>query len=84
LPAIGTPDAGSAYDLIEPGVNGFLVQSGNPAELLKAMQIFTDHPERIPAYGAAARLTASRYTAEEGAQQLLGLLDQYSNNQSHN
>jgi glycosyltransferase involved in cell wall biosynthesis len=75
LPAIGTADAGSAYDLIEPGVNGFIVKSGDAGELFRSMQFFVTNPAQVVPFGSKARETASRYNAEWGVANLLAVLD---------
>lgn len=57
LPVIVT-DATGAADLVEHGVNGFVVPAGDEQALAKQMQWCVDHKDRLPAMGTAAVETA--------------------------
>lgn len=61
LPVITTFATGGP-DLIEDGVEGFLVESGNVEALGISMKFFIDRPERLSQMGAAARRKAEQYS----------------------
>lgn len=54
MPCI-TTDVGAIPDVIEHGVNGYIVKAGHPEQLTKAIQYYLDNPQQIPAQGQAAR-----------------------------
>ena len=55
-----TTDAPGCRDTVEEGVNGRLVPMRSVPALVDAMLWFVDHPEAIPAMGAASRAMAER------------------------
>ena len=61
LPIICTKNSGVS-DLVEEGVNGFVIPCADVEAIREKMQWFVDHPDRIREMGAAARETAKKYT----------------------
>ena len=64
LPVVATRVSGSR-EAVEDGVNGFLVEPGDPEALARAILDFRRHPEARRRLGGAARRTvAARYSLE--------------------
>ncbi len=61
LPLIVTANAG-AEDLIDEGVNGFLVPIRSPEVIASRIGWFADHRDELPQMRAAAQATAREYT----------------------
>ena len=61
MPIIST-EATAAPDLIEEGVEGFLIQSGDLDALRQAMKFCADNPDKIKVMGEAARRCAERFS----------------------
>ena len=61
LPIICTINSGVS-DLIEDGVNGFIIPAGDDDALIEKMQWFIDHRDRIRSMGNEARRTAYKYS----------------------
>jgi glycosyltransferase involved in cell wall biosynthesis len=62
LALIATEKVGSAYHLIEPGLNGFQVQAGSAASLTAAMRRYAHDAELAAVHGARSRLLFGRFT----------------------
>jgi glycosyltransferase involved in cell wall biosynthesis len=60
LPVVA-PRIGDLADLVEDGVNGFLVPEPDIAQLADAVQALLDDPARLARFSAAAERTARRY-----------------------
>jgi len=71
LPVIATRQTGAAYDLLEEGKNGFLVDAENEHELSERMVWFAQHREEIAGFGASARDKARHLTPEWGAAEMV-------------
>ncbi len=71
LPVISSRLVGAAYDLVEHGVNGLLVDSLGAPQFLDAMEFFVANPDRIHEFGEAARKRASRMNISWGLETLL-------------
>jgi glycosyltransferase involved in cell wall biosynthesis len=71
LPVIATRQTGAAYDLIEEGKNGFLVDAGNEDELCQRIVWFAHHRDEIRELGANARNKARTLTPEWGAEEIV-------------
>src|SRR5439155_74117 len=67
LPVIATRQTGAAYDLVEEGKNGFLVEADDEDQLYDRIVWFSEHQEQIRGFGARARDRASALTPEWGA-----------------
>ena len=63
LPVIVT-DATGAADLVEDGVNGYVVPAGDPEPIRARLAELHAHRERLPALGANARAAAARLKPE--------------------
>lgn len=61
MPIIST-EATAAPDLIQDGIEGLLIQSGNLDALCQAMKFCADNPEKLKSMGAAARRCAERFS----------------------
>ena len=61
LPIICTYNSGLS-DLVEDGVNGFVVKEGDLEDLKNKMQWFIDNPSAIKTMGEAARNKAKAYS----------------------
>ncbi len=59
LPAIVT-DCGGNRELIQDGVNGWIIPVGNEEALVKAMTELVEHPEKAKEMGAAGRQRVER------------------------
>lgn len=73
LPLVSTTAAGGAHDLIEEGVNGFLVPPGNAAALRASILRLADDDELRRRAGARSREIASRFTPQGWADAVAGL-----------
>jgi glycosyltransferase involved in cell wall biosynthesis len=71
MPVISSSRVGAAYDLIEDGQNGVMVERNDVDSYSRAMLSFTRWPDKIQVFGARARATASRYTPQWGVQTFL-------------
>ena len=71
LPVIATRQTGAAYDLVEEGKNGFLVEADDEDQLYDRIVWFSEHQELIPGFGERARSSASTLTPEWGAAQIV-------------
>lgn len=68
LPVICSTACGAAPYLVEDGVNGYLVEPGNAAELTEALQRFSSlEPARRQQMGDMSSRLAARYTPERWA-----------------
>ena len=69
LPVITTDQVGAAEDLIEPGVNGYVVAPGSSEDLATAMQAVDEWtPGRWRAAAAHNRETLPRYGFDSAAE----------------
>lgn len=77
LPAVASQLPGSTDTMIESGVNGMLVPSGDAKALAGALTTMLSQPAEAARMGEAARLTvAGRYTIEHVAEQWLDAYQQ--------
>jgi glycosyltransferase involved in cell wall biosynthesis len=75
LPLVATEEVGAAQDLVEDGVNGFRVPSGDEAALAEALRRLADDPGFRQAAGARSRELARRFTPEAWAEGVAGLAE---------
>jgi len=61
LPVI-TTSATAGTDIIQHGINGFVITPGDEKELNDAMRYFINNPEQIEIMGRAARSRAEKFT----------------------
>lgn len=54
MPCI-TTDVGAIPDVVEHGVNGYIVEADRPEQLTEAIKYYLDNPQQIPVQGQAAR-----------------------------
>lgn len=76
MPVISTPLVGSACELVHEGENGFLVTPGSIDGLYQKMKFFIEHPDLIVSFGTRGRDVARRLTPDQGAKELLRILDE--------
>jgi glycosyltransferase involved in cell wall biosynthesis len=69
LPVICSDHAGSS-DIVEDGVDGFIIPAGNLSALKDKIQFFIDHPGQIEIMGKNARRKAEQYSWERYEQQV--------------
>ncbi len=62
LPVISSKYADSAYDLIEEGSNGLIVDPFNPEEMAAALRSLLSDREKMLSYGAASRMRARNFS----------------------
>jgi glycosyltransferase involved in cell wall biosynthesis len=66
--AVGRPTVatrvGGVVDTVQDGINGLLVEPGQPARLSSAVNRLLDSPDTLLRMGAAARRTAEAYAWE--------------------
>ena len=67
--------AGSAFDLIEIGENGFTFEPNDHAELARLMAFYINHPEAVTAHGSRSREVASKYTPAKVAQPYISAVE---------
>ncbi len=71
LPVISTRQTGAAYELIDPGTNGFLFDAEDEEALATYMNWFVDHRAVINEFGSSARAAVAHLTPEWGAAELV-------------
>jgi colanic acid/amylovoran biosynthesis glycosyltransferase len=77
-PAVSTRISGIP-ELVQDGVNGLLVEPGDPVALAAAMRTLLDDPQRAAAMGARGReLVAREFELSACTAQLLALLEQHA------
>jgi glycosyltransferase involved in cell wall biosynthesis len=69
LPVICSDHAGSS-DIIEEGVEGFVIPAGDLEALKEKILFFTEHPEQIAGMGRNARKKAEQYSWERYEQRV--------------
>lgn len=73
---IGSDQTGSARDMIEDGVNGFLVPAGDVEALAEAMTRYARNPGLAVSHGLAARRSAERTSGPVAARRMITSLAQ--------
>lgn len=73
LPLVSTDAPGAAHDLIEDGLNGFRVSSGDAGTLADAMGRLAGDPAFRAAAGARSRELAARHTPDAWAEAVASL-----------
>ncbi|MBI1320191.1 MAG: glycosyltransferase [Candidatus Hydrogenedens sp.] len=76
LPVLLT-DTGGTGELLRPGVNGALIEAGNPAHIAEQIQGYLGQGDRLAREGAAARATAERFSWQATAEAYAALFDQH-------
>ena len=67
LPVIGTNQTGAARELIQPGHNGWLVETGNVTELAQVLELVARlSPEELKNYSSAALAGAANHSLAAG------------------
>lgn len=72
-PVVAT-QSGGAVELVEPGINGFLVQPGDPQQLAEIIITCRNQPEQTAAIAKSARDTASKRFHQTNINQKLAKL----------
>ena len=70
LPVIVSDRAGSAYDLVKEGRNGFTFNPFNEKELFRKMAYFVKNPDKIKMMGEYSKRIIEKYTPENAAYQM--------------
>lgn len=74
LPLVASVVAGGAYDLIEPGVNGYLVPAGDSAALAEALSKVAANPAWRETAGARSRELVEPFRPEAWADSVVTLV----------
>ena len=64
MPAI-VPNVGEIGDLVESGLNGYLIMENDTESFVSSARSLLDDPENLERFGVAARSSALRYTVDE-------------------
>ncbi len=75
LGIIASVGVGTARDLVRPGENGHLYETGQDDDLAYWLEDWTIHPHRLAAAGAANDAILSEYTIEEAVTNLLAAIE---------
>ena len=71
LAMVGSDRTGAADELVEDGVNGFVVKAGDEDDLLRVLRIYAADPALARRHGEKARIAAQRTTGESLARKLV-------------
>jgi phosphatidylinositol alpha 1,6-mannosyltransferase len=71
LPVVA-PASGGPLDLVQPGLTGYLVRPGDPADFASAVRALVDDPESRARFGAAARTAVEHRTWSAVVDELIG------------
>lgn len=76
MPIIAS-DVGGVNELVQDGVNGFLISRGNISELVEKLKYILDHKELIKFMGEASRkIYEEEYTADRMNQKILSVYNE--------
>lgn len=76
MPIIAS-DVGGVNELVQDGVNGFLIPRGNISELVEKMKYILDHKELIKFMGEASRkIYEEEYTADRMNQKIISVYNE--------
>jgi glycosyltransferase involved in cell wall biosynthesis len=75
LPVIATDKVGAAKDLVEEGVNGFIVRAGDTEALYKRMRVLGTSPRLRGFFGEKSREIISRWTNKEAVDGFLQAIE---------
>lgn len=75
LPVVVSNKVGCAPDLVQEGVNGFVVSPDDPTDLAERLEALVDSPELRANFAAASLEIISRYTYEAAAEDILRALE---------
>lgn len=76
MPIIAS-DVGGVNELVQDGVNGFLIPRGNISELVEKLKYILDHKELIKSMGEASRkIYEEEYTADRMNQKILSVYNE--------
>jgi glycosyltransferase involved in cell wall biosynthesis len=78
LPVIATRQTGAAYELVQDGSNGFLLEAEDEETLVERILWFADNRNEIPAFSNRARTTVLGLTPEWGAAELVRITQSVS------
>ncbi|MBU1695359.1 MAG: glycosyltransferase [Verrucomicrobia bacterium] len=67
LPVLSTDAVGAALDLVQDGVNGFILARDDEQGFYEKMKFFAGQPDRITAFGTRSRELAQKGSLEHGA-----------------
>jgi glycosyltransferase involved in cell wall biosynthesis len=67
LPLVATTASGAAHELVEPGVNGFLVEPGDADALAEALRRVAEDPAFRAAAGSRSQELVAALTPEAWA-----------------
>lgn len=71
MPVIASKQTAAAYELIDPGANGFLFDAEDEETLATRINWFANHRDEISDFGRSARAAVAHLTPEWGAAELV-------------
>lgn len=75
LAMVGSDRTGAADELVEDGVNGYVVKAGDEEDLLRVLRIYAADRDLARRHGLAARLAAEQTTGVNLARKLIVALE---------
>ena len=78
LPVVTTQEVMAAHELIDHGVNGFMVPVDDPKAMASSLRWVLEHRQQLAAMQHAARASVASHRAEPATAQLIELLAQVS------
>lgn len=80
MPIVCSDAVGAAHDLIEPDVNGMMIETGNVDALEAVMKRLAEQPDLITRWGQASRDRAKLWSPEQGARAWVNVLESVISN----
>ena len=74
LPIICSDTVGAAHDLIDPGINGYVIPSGDVDALTRALTQYLKQPDKLKAASQASTNQAKNWSLENGVQRWVEVL----------
>ena len=71
LSIVGSVFDGASSEIIEDGVNGFIVDPRDEVSLANKIQVFLDHPELVEKFGKESERIAKKYAVNVAASNLI-------------
>ncbi len=75
IPAIASPEAGAAQEIIQNGTNGWYLETLTAFELATKMEWCLVNRDKLPHVSSQAQLSAMNYHVDVGAKRFLALVD---------
>lgn len=72
---IANTSAGATLEVVEDGVNGFAFNDGDVATLADRLEWLVEHASERQEFGRKAWMTIQKWSPQEGAERLVGLIE---------